>query len=641
MNGRAIWFMVFLPLLAQPERQFAEMKVFDAQGSPLRTPREDWAGAKERLAREPVWREWAAQQRREVDEWMARRRDRVEWVAGWWHDFVSPRDGSFLTWTPEEPGEWTLSSPSDPRVQLTPKLQRAWVFGFRSRHAQKMEQAAALWRLTGEEKYADWAAAQLDFYAGNYEKWPLQTERNPARLMHQSLDEAVNLVRYVRAARWLEGYLAPERKKAWIEKLFLPEASLLAGSMQRIHNIACWQRSAQALVGLYAQDEAVWRAAVEGEFGIRDQVRRGITGDFLWLEQSLGYNNYVVTALLPFFTGASLAGRAAEFREEMARVQNLLLAPTYLRFPDGKLPTPADTTGAFLRAPNAAAMAAAYRVFPTWIGLAEAARSRSLDTLIDPPGATNEPPPLPEVRSWHLTDTKMMLLRKNGWQVFFHYGQIDASHAQAEALNYEAYYDGIDITHDAGTVGYGSPLHRGFYTTAWAHNVPVIDGAGQQRWQPGEAIEWNPKAGRMAAAQPSYREDIACERRIEITGNRLKDRVVVRAKDGKPRAIGLLLHLQGHVTAPESWEAVESPVPYGSQARRGELSESVEFPVRFQDRPFRVRISAPGEYTVYHLVTPDAPPRERETLYFVVNSKASAEFSIEIEPPSTSALKVD
>lgn len=641
MNGRAIWFMVCLPLLAQPERQFAEMKVFDAQGSPLRTPREDWAGAKERLTREPVWREWAAQQRREVDEWMARRHDRVEWVAGWWHDFVSPRDGSFLTWTPEEPGEWTLSSPSDPRVQLTPKLQRAWVFGFRTRHAQKMEQAAALWRLTGEEKYADWAAAQLDFYAGNYEKWPLQTERNPARLMHQSLDEAVNLVRYVRAARWLEGYPAPERKQAWIEKLFLPEASLLAGSMRRIHNIACWQRSAQALVGLYAQDEAVWRAAVEGEFGIRDQVRRGITGDFLWLEQSLGYNNYVVTALLPFFTGASLAGRAADFREEMARVQNLLLAPTYLRFPDGKLPTPADTTGAFLRAPNAAAMAAAYRVFPTWIGLAEAARSRSLDTLIDPPGTTKEPPPLPEVRNWHLTDTKMMLLRKNGWQVFFHYGQIDASHAQAEALNYEAYYDGIDITHDAGTVGYGSPLHRGFYTTAWAHNVPVIDGAGQQRWQPGEAIDWNPEAGRMAAAQPSYREDIACERRIEITGNRLKDRVVVRAKDGKPRAIGLLLHLQGHVTAPESWEAVESPVPYGSQARRGELSESAEFPVRFQDRTFRVRISAPGEYTVYHLVTPDAPPRERETLYFVVNSKASAEFSIEIEPPSTSALKVD
>ena len=58
---------------------------------------------------------------------MAKRRDKVSWIAGWHHDFVSPMDGSFLTFTADEPGEVTLSSPSDHQVRLTPKLHAAWV----------------------------------------------------------------------------------------------------------------------------------------------------------------------------------------------------------------------------------------------------------------------------------------------------------------------------------------------------------------------------------------------------------------------------------------------------------------------------------------------------------------------------------
>ena len=54
------------------------------------------------------------------DEWMANRRDRVEWVAGWWHDFVRESDGAFLEWTP------------DPPKGVTEKVFGGWVFGFRA-----------------------------------------------------------------------------------------------------------------------------------------------------------------------------------------------------------------------------------------------------------------------------------------------------------------------------------------------------------------------------------------------------------------------------------------------------------------------------------------------------------------------------
>lgn len=40
----------------------------------------------------------------------------------------------------------------------------------------------------------------------------------------------------------------------WYEQLFKPEALLLQRSFQRVHNIACWHRAAEALVGLLFDD---------------------------------------------------------------------------------------------------------------------------------------------------------------------------------------------------------------------------------------------------------------------------------------------------------------------------------------------------------------------------------------------------
>ena len=86
-------------------------------------------GARRRVAEDPAWAVWLGEERAAVDAWMAKHRDRVEWVAGWSNDFVSPKDGSKLTWTEQIPGEEVdhFSSPSDPHVAITAKLKAAWV----------------------------------------------------------------------------------------------------------------------------------------------------------------------------------------------------------------------------------------------------------------------------------------------------------------------------------------------------------------------------------------------------------------------------------------------------------------------------------------------------------------------------------
>lgn len=629
-----------------PEKAFAELKILSSEGSPWRQPVEDWEGARQRIESDPAWKSWLKEKRQQVDHWLEHRRDKAEWIAGWWHDFVSPKDGSFLTWTAEEPGEETLSSPSDPKVKLTPKIHGGWVYVFRTRHAGIMEEAAMLYRLTGERRYGEWAAGQIDFYATNYLRWPLQTSKGRSRIMHQSLDEAVNLTRYANTARILGDFVAADQKDRWFHQLFKPEAGLLEETFQFVHNIACWQRSAVGQVAMLYGDEDLWRKAVDGKFGIRRQLAEGVTSDYLWFEQSLGYNGYVVSALLPFFEYAALTGHAREVRQEMAVLENLMLSPIMMRFPTGQLPNPADSTGGPGRAPNRGMLAAAYRLYPTLIGLAEAAQARNWDTLLDPPQRINGETEgtaslsLPEVPSWNLESSRMAILKGGKWQVYFHYGQVHPSHAQAEALNFEAFYGDTDITHDPGTVGYGSPLHRGYYTQGPCHNVPLVNGLGQAGWNPGELLAFEPENGRVAARQRQYRKGFLAERELRIQGERLMDAVRIEAtsETNGLQKLGLTLHLQGKAQLPESFQpdagfAQNRPAPFGywKEVRIALFRDSATFKVNCDRQPLRMTFEVPGKFRLWHGISPDTPPKQREVFY-VETEGQKAVFRTILEP---------
>jgi hypothetical protein len=258
-------------------------------------------------------------------------------------------------------------------------------------------------------------------------------------------------VKFTDTVRLLGDSVSADHRQQWRTKFFDPEVAALNATHHDIHNIATWQRCAVAQVALLFNDEPMWRQAIDGEFGLRQQMAEGITSDYLWYEQSLGYNNFVVSAVRTLFTTAGIYGRAAELASEMATAENLLLAPTFLRFPNGQLPNPADS-GGIPTAPNREAFGESYRIFPTVIGLTEAMKHRDWNTLLDPPIAPPRAETLPAVTSRNLESSRMALLKSGPWQVFLHYGQLTRSHTQSEALNYSAFYEDTDITHDPGTV---------------------------------------------------------------------------------------------------------------------------------------------------------------------------------------------
>lgn len=626
-------FLVGIPLRAaafpkpDPARAFAGLKIYDAAGRPWRSAVEDWAGARRRVAHDPAWAAWLRRERAAVDAWMAKWHDRVSWTCGWYHDFVSPKDGSQLIWTPAIPGVDVafLHSRSDPRVAVTPKLKAAWVFFFRSRHATMMERAARLYRLTGDTRYAAWAAAQLDFYADHYMEWP--AGRGGARLYWQTLDEATGGIKYANTVRLLGNYVTPARRERWRRGLFDPMAVTLNRTFQRIHNIAVWQRCAVAQFALVFGDQAMWRKAIDGPYGLRAQMSRGITSDCLWFEQSPGYNRYVVEAVLTLFTDAGLAGRASELAPEMDEAENLMLAPLYLRFPTGQLPNPADSIGLKF-APDRDLFASAYRVFPTTIGLAAVAGRHDWDTLLDPPPPPPRPVVLPPVTSRNLRSTRMAVIKSGPWQVFFHYGQLTPQHSQAEALNYSAFYGDTDITHDPGTVGYGSPLHRDYYTRGLNHNVPLFNGLGEVPPKRGRLLTF--ASTMVAAAQPHYRPGARARRTLAIKGNRLVDTAEIVSTDGTPQRLGLALHVEGHVHLPANF--VPDPdfargrppaFAYWRDVRSAVFHDRAAFDVTFGRVTLRVTIATPGRFRVWHASTPDVPPRRREGFYVETTGNAA------------------
>jgi oligo-alginate lyase len=635
--------LLSLPLSARasdaPAQAFAELKVYSTAGMPWRAATEDWAGAKLRVDRDPQWDAWLRQERRSVDDWMEKSHDRVTWACGWYHDFVSPKDASRLTWTPAIPGEDVafLTSPSDSHVEITPKIMGGWVFEFRSRHADMIQRAARLYRVTGNEKYAEWAAGQLDFYAQHYLEWQPQRKDQGARLYWQTLDEATNGTKYIDTVRLLDGWITPARKQLWWEMFFKPESEVLDGGYQSIHNIATWHRCAMAEFALVYHDAALWREAIDGKFGLRNQIAKGITADYLWWEQSLHYNEYVVEALLTLFTQAGLAGRSNELAPEMVVAENLMLAPIYLRFPTGMLPNPADGTGIEF-VPHRAFLASTYRVFPTTIGLAEAANTRDWNTLLDPPPASPRPDTLPLVTSRNLEASRMAVLRRGAWQVFLHYGQLTASHSQSEALNFSAFYGDTDITHDPGTVGYGSPYHKDYYTKGLNHNVPLINGEGEIPPQAGKLLEFSDEKARVSAAQPKYRPGTTAERTLVIDGDRLVDTATIRNTGAASSLLGLALHLQGKVRLPKEFTpaadfAKDRPASfsYWREVTSAKYTDHATFDVDYGARTMRVTLAVPGEFTLWHGSTPDVPPARREGFYLETHG-TEAVFTTTFEP---------
>jgi len=637
MSIRFLFFLIMALAcsLAQAQTDLAkiaaalpELKVMQPTGLPIRVAQEDWNGARNQIKADPAWKRWSDSQRKSVDQWIATVKDQPDWVGGYMHALLDP--------VTQNPLRWSINLPMPVGTnEIARKSREGWVAWLRNANFRKIQEAARLYRLTGEQKYGEWAAGQIDFYANNYAAWPLRDIAGQSRMMGQGLDEATACVPLLDAVRLLSDFADEARISNWRDKLFLPIAHQLLVSRHR-DNIRLWQVVAVTLIGFQFNDQALVKAGLDGPAGVRFMLKKGVTTDYFWYEGSLGYQTYVLRALSPLFTHASLLGRAQELYPEMLTAQNLMLAPLQFRFEDGMLPTPGDSM-ARIKALDLGYYIEMYRTLPNRISLIEASRKKTWETLIDPVKfESTTPTQLPMVKTKNFDSIRMAILKEGGWQVFIRYGQLVLNHSQQDALTTEIYFEDTPVSVSPGTVAYGSPLHKEYFHRAISHNATLVGGEGQSGFDPGIVDSFTVDPPAINARQPKLTKDASATRMVDIRDGELFDRLSLKlnATAAGNQRLGFLFHTDcalnaatpGATASPPSgtgfrfWENVT--LNSGIKEWRGKL--------RCNKLEFDASFSLNTQGSLYAGKTPTKPlPEKRESLYFeVIGREATLEMRL-------------
>jgi len=247
--------------------------------------------------------------------------------------------------------------------------------------ASRMLAAALAYAFTSEPRYAEWVRDGLLAYADLYPSLELTNRR--CKLFSQSpLYEAMWFVPAAQAYDLVadSGLLtAAQRQHIEGDLLRAAMACFVVTDFQndprikdlhyRCYNFQAWHLAAVGLVGLAVRDPGLVAYATSSPYGLRHLIGHDIREDGLFWERSVGYSQFVVSALLPLTEALLHCGVDAyswqvpneRSRDEDAHyvtdvsdrpksVRLLFEGPLYLAFPDSSYPALGDSDRGPLRA---------------------------------------------------------------------------------------------------------------------------------------------------------------------------------------------------------------------------------------------------------------------------------------------------
>jgi hypothetical protein len=556
---------------------------------PLRKPHEDWQGAQHRIKNDPIAKSWVLRREEWVRQWMTKRPDQARYIPGWGHDYVDPLSG--------KPLEWHFDDPEPAQTPDKAKLHGAWVYFVRDTNIAVAKEAAQLFRLLDSEELKDFAALQLDFYAENYSKWPEQNFRGSSRMLGQSLDEAVAAFNLLETARLIGPYVGLERREKWRRDLFKPMMDKLIKSNRGTNNVSVWQVSATAALASEIGDDGAQHFALNGKNGINEILDRGLLEDGSWFEPSFRYTAYTIQALGSLFLWTELTNPDPSLKLIKHITQGMLATLVRQRFADGTLPSMGDTANG-TRALDPALLDVTQRTLPIRAGRLPL----TWGALIDPVPSLNVPPV--EEGNILMPGEQAALLRNGNWETFFHYGQREASHAQADALSYELRYKGQLIASAPGMAPYGSRLFLHYLRLGPAHNAPLINGIGQSQFAAGVLISHS--NNEITAKQNDYAVKSDVVRSLNVSKTVFTD-VTRFTKRAGEASTGIAFHTEC-IVSDEGFMPEDAPLKleeFWKNTRRAYVASSINMILDCASQRFILAFAADKPGTLYISDEPD------------------------------------
>jgi oligo-alginate lyase len=413
----------------------------------------------------------------------------------WTHWYSCPKDGARLVTQSPTQHRCTVCG----TVYTGEPYDSVVLSGIHSRNSAAIRDCGLAFRLTGEDRYAQFAARLLIAYADRYRDYRLhntngEEKTGGAKIMAQTLDESVWLIPVTWGYALVRSAMAQDQRKHVEADLLLPAADVIRGHKMGIHNIQCWKNSAVGLVGYTTAHEELVREAIEdGDRGFLAQIERGVTEDGLWWEGSLGYHHYTMQALWPLAEAARHAGRDLY----SDRFRRLWDAPLAMAFPNGDPPGFNDSPGSsVLRIADLYELAAARWRRPEYEHLISSAGRDSIQSLLYGPERV-EPGNYVPLASTLLRDAGFAVLRVGGTAAAVRFGRHGGGHGHPDQLNLVTFGGGRGLGLDPGSINYGVPLHREWYRSTIAHNTVSVDGKIQDP-EDGRLESWDDRPGEAA-----------------------------------------------------------------------------------------------------------------------------------------------
>lgn len=415
----------------------------------------------------------------------------------WSHNYVCPEHGARLSRGKAlGPWQWEHKCPVGPHGLRGDPTQAVLDFdgnGIMGEHGSLAGQARNMglaWAVTGEPRYAERARAIVLAYADRYLTYERHDNHGKAvkkagsggRLASQSLTEAGWLTTLLHGADFVWDTLSTEQREAVERKLIRPaldESIRNPSSKPCVHNIQCHRNSAIGLAGFLLGDRALIDEAIDGRHGYRTNMAGGVQADGAWFEGAWGYHFYTIDGLWPLTEAARNCGIDL-YGPELRRMFEapLRLATPTLRLPAFNDSGEVDLSGradsyelAFARYgdPAFAALPAATRRtgnLARWFGVAAVSGHVAVAAGSRNAGVSG-----------------YAILQKgagtNATWVCLKYGPHGGGHGHFDKNNAVVFVGGRWLLPDPGSHAYGSPLHKSWDKTTFAHNTIVVEGKSQ------------------------------------------------------------------------------------------------------------------------------------------------------------------
>ncbi|MCK5811860.1 MAG: heparinase II/III family protein [Clostridiales bacterium] len=456
-------------------------------------------------------------------------------VTGWFHHYNCEKCQGRLIFNIEDENIHVCSICGHKNSSQT--LSNVWYNAYRGKANSSVYNAAVAFNITSDPKYITHMKDVLNFYAKNYDDLlsdPI-AKRFEGKIQNQHLDDAVSMMIIILGLSMVKDQFSEKELSYYYENLFSKEADMFDFFASRIYNIPVWIKSAQTLIGVFFNEETHIKKGFYGQFGILDQLKRGVTEEGMWYEGSMHYHFYTIQPLAYLLYLCKVVDfKIPEMQYIYDTVEKMYEYPLKMMFSNRQLPNPNDahpkvTIDMYKAHYEYASIIYDNKLFKKICAsfYQDDSSVGSFTRLLFNHESNREP--LPSFGTVNNEKSCTAMLRNETTELFFKYGALTHLHRHPDTMNFELAFDGDVVSYDIGNGGYASSLFVEWQRKTLCHNTVTVDQSDHFKMSlvQGDTLEFDKEHNHIRTKAKGIYQAVDFDRSFTLDKNKVYDDFLV------------------------------------------------------------------------------------------------------------------